>query len=143
MIPIEWDTNKWVKADNDWYDYDAKKWANVVVTTPTSRAGYQAASAGTEILETDVLMYLVWIPRYKFRIPDGTGPREIDVVFEDGTATTGLGDGLGENYKTHPGFTFNQLPVEGIWVGKFDTGKKQAGDVSTWTTDWCTRWNWL
>jgi type II secretory pathway pseudopilin PulG len=134
MIPIEWDTNKWVKADNDWYDYDAKKWANVVVTTPTSRAGYQAASAGTEILETDVLMYLVWIPRYKFRIPDGTGPREIDVVFEDGTATTGLGDGLGENYKTHPGFTFNQLPVEGIWVGKFDTGKKQAGDVSTWTT---------
>jgi prepilin-type N-terminal cleavage/methylation domain-containing protein len=134
MIPIEWNGSSWVKADSDWYDYDAKEWANVVVTTPASRATYQSASAGTTITETDVLMYLTWIPRYKFRVPDGTGPREIDIVFEEGTATTGVGDGLGENYKTHPGFTFNQLPVEGIWVGKFDTGKKQAGDISTWTT---------
>lgn len=135
MIPIEWDGTKWVKADSDWYDYDAKKWANVVITTPASRAGYQAASAGTDIIEADVLMYLVWIPRYKFAVPTGSGPREISIVFENGTATTGTGTGTAtDDYLTHPGFTFNASPLRGLWAGKFDSGKTQPGAFGTWTT---------
>ena len=33
MIPIKYDGNNWVYADvkKEWYDYDAKEWANAVV----------------------------------------------------------------------------------------------------------------
>ena len=139
MIPITRDgaNTKWVKANpaTDWYDYDAKKWANAVVTTPTSRVAYQTAAAGTEVLNADVLLYLVWIPRYKFAVPDGAAgvPRQIDVVFEEGTATTGTGTGTGTSFLTHGAFTFNGQPLKGIWTGKFETGKKQAGAENTWT----------
>ena len=50
-----------------------------------------------------------------------TGPREIDIIYEDKSTNKSLGDAV-NTYYTHPAFTFGNTEVNGIWVGKFETG---------------------
>ena len=154
MIPITYDGNNWVKADqygayNDWYDYGNQKWANAVMVTSAKRDTYMNADIGTTIPENDILAYFVWIPRYKYKLfnatyASGTTEQLIDVTFENGTSTTGTvkctyasngretcQNKANENYYTHPAFTMinasgNKTELKGIWVGKFEA----AG--STW-----------
>ena len=57
-----------VMGTNQWYDYNLKKWANAVLVTSTNRSTYQSASAGTEITESDILAFYVWIPRFKYKV---------------------------------------------------------------------------
>ena len=149
MIPITYDGTNWVKADkygayNEWYDYGNQKWANAVMVTSTKRETYMNANAGTAIPENDILAYFVWIPRYKYKLfnatyASGTSPSLIDVVFENGTSTTGnvtctyASNGAetcqnksNGNWYTHPAFTMinasgNKTEYKGIWVGKFET----------------------
>jgi hypothetical protein len=135
MIPVKWNGSTWTKADinnykddNAWYDYDNQMWANAVTVTSTSRAGYQSAALGKEILMNDILTFFVWIPRYKYLIPSGTEPRQIDIVFENKITTKSTGDAI-ITYLTHPAFTFGSNELNGIWVGKFET----TGDMSTIT----------
>lgn len=99
------------------------------VVNDSSRSTYQNTS-GVVVSEDDILAYYVWIPRYKYRIPDTTefsssnkitGPREIDIIYEDKSTTKILGDAV-NTYYTHPAFTFGNVEVNGIWVGKFKTG---------------------
>ena len=99
MIPITYDGNKWVKADkngdySNWYDYGNQKWANAVMVTTAKRDTYMNADVGITIPENDILAYYVWIPRYKYKLfnatyASGTTEQLIDVVFENGTSTTG------------------------------------------------------
>ena len=103
MIPVYYDetSETWKKADennenNNWYNYNDKKWANSVTVTNDTRSKYKSASIGTEIPMDDILTMQVWIPRYKYKVwnynADGTAtsePQEIEIVFEDGTAKTG------------------------------------------------------
>ena len=165
LIPVVYDetTSKWFKADvtsststYGWYDYDQKKWANAVLVTSTNRNTYQSAVAGTTIADADILAFYVWIPRYKYKVWNmskqignstydayNTG---IDIVFEDGTSSTGtisctytynvdpsagginLANELAENctdssstrYYTHPAFTFGNQELAGFWMGKFE-----------------------
>ena len=149
MIPITYDGTNWVKADkygayNNWYDYGNQKWANAVMVTSAKRETYMNANAGTAIPENDILAYFVWIPRYKYKLfnatyASGTSPSLIDVVFENGTSTTGnvtctyASNGAetcqnksNGNWYTHPAFTMinasgNKTEYKGIWVGKFET----------------------
>ena len=149
MIPITYDGSKWVKADeygayNNWYDYGNQKWANAVMVTSSKRDTYMNADIGTTIPENDILAYFVWIPRYKYKLfnatyASGTSPSLIDVVFENGTSTTGnvtctyASNGAetcqnksNGNWYTHPAFTMinasgNKTEYKGIWVGKFET----------------------
>ena len=149
MIPITYDGTNWVKADkygayNNWYDYGNQKWANAVMVTSAKRETYMNANAGTAIPENDILAYFVWIPRYKYKLfnatyASGTSPSLIDVVFENGTSTTGnvtctyASNGAETcqnkshgNWYTHPAFTMinasgNKTEYKGIWVGKFET----------------------
>ena len=206
------------KDDNNWYNYNDKEWANVVLVNNNSRANYLNTS-GVTVNEDDILAYYVWIPRYSYRIPtvscstisnptyddypscysyvlsdnnktslinwwqsyaaenlgsytleqatqdvntgmkngsftvtgvgellftdiiefyneqndpdityttefnssnNFTGPREIDIVFENKTTTKQNGDAIG-TYHTHPAFTFGSDELNGIWVGKFET----------------------
>ena len=137
MIPIKWDGSKWIKASTtltgDWYDYDAKKWANAVmvrtdkdsnVNGSRSREQYMSAIEGTKILESDILAYYVWIPRYKYKLfnvnSEKMDPIEICTQFEgkDTTKSTGSTNGT---WLTHPAFTFGTEELSGIWVGKFET----------------------
>ena len=157
LIPIMYKDNKWVKADEangneiyQWYDYDKQMWANAVLVTDTSRSTYKNASVGTEVKENDILAYYVWIPRYKYKLfnalkkagVDSYSARTtgIDIVFESGIESTGTvkctianngvesctGASNGAYY-THPAFTFGNIELMGIWVGKFEltgsTGK--------------------
>ncbi|MGM9848389.1 MAG: hypothetical protein ACI312_01385 [Bacilli bacterium] len=144
MIPITYDGTNWVKADtnntnNNWYNYGNKMWANAVMVTSSTRDTYMNADIGTIVSEADVLAYYVWIPRYKYQLfnatyASGTSSQLIDVVFENGTSTTGTVtctyDTSGNetctnksngNYYTHPAFTFGSTELKGIWVGKFET----------------------
>ena len=144
MIPITYDGTKWVKADeygayNNWYDYGNQKWANAVMVTTAKRETYMNTDVGTTIPENDILAYYVWIPRYKYKLfnasySSGTSAQVIDVTFENGTSTTGTVtcsyDTSGNetcqnkangNWYTHPGFTFGDTELKGIWVGKFET----------------------
>ena len=148
MIPIAYDGTNWVKADtnntnNNWYNYGNKMWANAVMVTSSTRDTYMNADVGTIVSEADVLAYYVWIPRYKYQLfnatyASGTSPQLMDVVFENGTSTTGTvtctyasngketctnkSDG---NWYTHPAFTMinasgNKKELKGIWVAKFE-----------------------
>ena len=148
MIPITYDGTNWVKADiygayNNWYDYGNQKWANAVMVTSAKRETYMNADVGTTIPENDILAYLVWIPRYKYKLfnasyANGTSPQVIDVTFENGTSTTGTvtctyaSNGIEScqnkangNWYTHPAFTMinasgNKTELKGIWVAKFE-----------------------
>ena len=57
-----------VTRPNTWYDYDSSKWANAVLVSDTNRSTYQNAEYGTEIAQSDILAYYVWIPRYKYKV---------------------------------------------------------------------------
>ena len=103
MIPVYYDetSETWKKADssnnnNNWYDYDSKKWANSVTVSSTNRGTYKSASVGTEIPMDDILTMQVWIPRYKYKVwnynADGTktsSPQAIEITWEGGTSKTG------------------------------------------------------
>ncbi len=106
LIPVAYDESKnsWVKADstnknNSWYNYCDKKWANAVLVTDTNRNSYKNASAGTKIIESDILAFYVWIPRYKYKVWNiskkvGVSSYDayhngIDIVFENEKQKTG------------------------------------------------------
>lgn len=137
MIPIKWNGVEWVKADkrnptgeNRWYDYDRQEWANVVLITAAERINYLNKGIGEAINENDVLAYLVWIPRYKyklFNVPlNKIAIESIDVVFE--TKATAKSEGVANgDYLTHPAFTFGSKELSGFWAGKFET----TGDATT------------
>ena len=57
-----------VTRPNTWYNYDNQKWANAVLVSNTNRSTYQNAEYGTEIAQSDILAYYVWIPRYKYKV---------------------------------------------------------------------------
>ncbi|MDD4608188.1 MAG: hypothetical protein PHD10_03565 [Bacilli bacterium] len=141
MIPIVRNGTEWVKADifSNWYDYNTRKWANVVLVTDETRDYYQELEPGNPIKEDDVLAYLVWIPRYKYKLFNtdslASSIQAIDIVFEN--KETPKSDGrVGEdiqteqpqngNYMTHPAFTFGDSELNGFWVGKFETTGTQT-----------------
>ena len=149
MIPVVYDetSGNWEVAniEEEWYNYDEQWWANAVTTSEES---YRTAEVGTEIPMEDINSMWVWIPRYKYKIPSNIGsssnvtsPPEIDVVFESGTETTGSTLSScpitsTSCYYTHPAFrdgskvykttAYDQggwdEELEGIWIGKFETG---------------------
>ena len=148
MLRVVYNEGKktWEKArEEDWYDYDAGKWANAVTVISTSRSKYQSAAVGTAIAMDDIETMWVWIPRYSYTIgsEDGTSyygkqgqylsskptqalPGEIDVKFvtkdvkETGSGQYKVGEGV-NNWRTPDAFTFGDKELGGIWVGKFET----------------------
>ena len=133
----------------EWYDYENKIWANAVILVSNPSKTY---SAGDTILEDDIESYFVWIPKYSYKLwdlenydsitdIDTSKVHSIDIVFgttntsdeKEGECTTPLVSGESGNcevgdYMTHPAFI--TLGVNGIWVGKFETGYKGATSIS-------------
>ena len=172
MIAVYYDdtSESWKKADASntnetyqWYDYDSKMWANSVTVSNANRTTYLNASSGTEIPMEDILTMQVWVPRYKYKVwnynADGTvgsEPQEIEIVFEEGTASTGditctdtisgtdgaksesckinnaecTDSTCNNKYYTHPAFTFGTEELEGFWIGKFEL----TGTIDSITT---------
>ena len=132
MIPVIYneETSSWVKADDKshWYNYSEKNWANAVVVNEykgteqnsKSRYEYVNAPAGTPILESDILGYFVWIPRFRYQLFESSSEKEINIVFE--SVATPKSAGISKNqWLTHPAFTYNNRELSGIWIGKYET----------------------
>ncbi len=126
MIPIVWNGENWVKADisSEWYNYNEKRWANAALVTYPTRIKYMNDEPGTIVYEKDILAYFVWIPRYKYKIFNYDSQlieaQEIEIEFESKDSQKSIGNNNGE-WLTHPAFTFGDLELDGIWVGKFET----------------------
>lgn len=137
MIPITYDSNKWVVADKNnnnksWYDYDNKKWANIC-TVDSTHSSYRTAEVGTEIPVEAMTTMFVWIPRYAYSI--NSSNNKIDVTFLVGNTNRDVDS---TTYKTdydaetevqdgktpmivHPGFRIGSSELTGIWVAKFES----------------------
>lgn len=155
MIPVYYDENTktWKKADENnqdkqWYDYDNKKWANIV-TVADSDKNLRDAQVGTEIPMDKITTFFVWIPRYAYSITSGyqqgngaTG--SIDITFLKGNTNIGTdGNTYETNYDesklnpgdttpkiVHPGFTLGNSQTTGMWVAKFEaSGINGSGEI--------------
>ncbi len=140
MIPVKIDSNgKVLKADitEKWYDYSNKEWANAVVLNDKNKV----YNNGDIIPEDKISGYYVWIPRYKYKLwyteatdsltsLDSSKIHSIDIVFENKRTLKSNGTSNGE-YLTHPAFTFGSDELNGIWVGKFETGYKGANSTES------------
>ena len=139
LIPVIIADNGLVyKADinKEWYRYQNKEWANAVILNDES-VSYQN---GELIPEENIESYFVWIPRYRYLIfNDGmyselssgvnnNAVQEIEVVFESKEVVASDGVRKGQ-WLTHPAFT--SFDVNGIWVGKFETGYKGSTDKTS------------
>ena len=91
-----------INENNNWYDYNNKKWANAVLVSETNRNTYLTSETGIEIPMDDILAFYVWIPRYKYKVWNITKQagaestyaynaktEGIDIVFESGKESTG------------------------------------------------------
>jgi len=137
LIPVTIEDDGTVKkADlsQEWYSYENKKWANAVILKDEStKHNYKTNDV---IKENAIESYFVWIPRYRYKIfnegnytgRDGisdTAKQTIEVVFENKETEASTGTSVG-SWLTHPAFTsFN---ANGMWVGKFETGKIGGSD---------------
>lgn len=124
LIPVEIENDGTVKiADisTEWYSYENKKWANSVVINESVQNKYDNAKAGTEIKINDIKMYLVWIPRYKYKNANAwtSTPAPFDIEFENINVDKSDGDVTSEYY-THPAFTFGEKELPGFWAAKFE-----------------------
>ena len=62
--------------DSSWYDYNDKRWANIVLVNEFATEGvdgsksreYYLNNPGTPIANSDILAYYVWIPRYRYKV---------------------------------------------------------------------------
>ena len=144
MIPVYYDGSNWIYADiyEEWYDYDNKEWANAVVLNSDV-----TKNVGDTIIEEEIALWYVWIPRYTYTIFNGNNgsvdPLEIQIKFESGVNSSGTvecvdavsGSGTssetctdstngsiknGTSTYTHPAFTFGNQELTGFWVGKFE-----------------------
>ncbi len=136
MIPVYYDeTNEvWKKADsnnkdanNKWYDYDNKMWANAVTVFDTNRDTYVKADVGTPISMDDINTMWVWIPRFTatgdYDTFNGTNnidsPGAFNITFVDNKTTA------------HDAFTFGTQSLNGLWVGKFEIGGTLSSACTT------------
>ena len=131
------------KTDSNWYNYKNKKWANVILTTSSSRSKYLGTN-GVTVTPSDILAYYVWIPRYKYKIwTTGTSSKgkeqSIEVIFEGKDDAMTLETTVG-SYRTHPAFWWDSdndgvvdsnETLAGIWVGKFETSQGTTSNVGT------------
>ena len=149
MIPIKYNGTNWVvcaETDEDWYQYDTtnKKWANVMLSDGTYKAGQVAE--GQVVQESELGSMFVWIPRYAYQITKGyqqgstATEKEISVTFLAGNTNQDVdGNSYGKatasvNTSTtkvvHPGFTLGQRELTGIWVAKFEaSGTNASGNA--------------
>ena len=130
LTPVKYNGTNWVVVDpkSEWYNYDKQEWANAVLLKDgvTKKVG---DTVNIESNTTDIIGIFVWIPRFEYKIEgeygkggtSKTSPGEIEINFISKTS-----NGSKEGYRLHPGFTFGNIQLSGLWLGKFET----TGDSS-------------
>jgi len=160
MVPIKYNGTNWVYADinQQWYDYDNKEWANAVILN----SGV-TKTVGQTISESEIALWYVWIPRYKYQLFNANNgsvnEQVINVTFESGTGTTGTvkcndidftinptstvsetcTNAINGNWYTHPAFTFGNQELTGFWMGKFELSTTNETCNTTSNVDNCNK----
>ena len=110
---------------SNWYNYQNKIWANIVTAseelTEDEKADIKTATSKN-------VAYWVWIPRYEYKIIDSSkepdyieGDKALEIVpirFID-TNTTNPSEG----YKIPETFSWNENPIPGYWVSKYEVSE--------------------
>ncbi len=136
------------KNNPDWYNYCEKKWANAVILNDD----VQVPNDNQQIDMDNIESMFVWIPKYKYRLWNvnvsgltSTGSlkqaHSIEIVFDTNNTVEepevscvtpmesgNIGSCSNGEYMTHPAFI--SFDVDGFWVGKFETGYKNAINAS-------------
>ena len=138
MIPVVYEDGEWKKADinSKWYNYSEQRWANAVLVRDwkgnelgsKSRYDYLEAPSGTSILESDILAYYVWIPRFRYQLFNSNTPISINIIFESVGTTKSAGTTTGR-WLTHPAFTYNNQELSGIWIAKYEASNSDNNIV--------------
>ena len=126
FIPVVISNNGTVRrarASEQWYKYASGQWANAVILKTNNRVNWYYPE-GETINPNDIDNYVVWIPRYKYKLFNVTTTNAvvpvqvIQVSFEttDVAPSTGSTNGT---YLTHPAFT--AINKNGFWIGKFES----------------------
>ena len=130
LTPVKYNGTNWEVADtkSEWYNYDKQQWANAVLLKDgvTKSVG---DIVNIESNTTDIIGIFVWIPRFEYKVEgeygkggtSKTSPGEIEINFLSQYTTSSK-----SGYRLHPGFTFGNMPLSGLWLGKFET----TGDSS-------------
>ena len=156
MIPIKYNGTNWVICDEDdeeWYDYENKKWANIMLSDGTYKQGINA-EVETIVQDTELGSMFVWIPRYAYSInkyktqvgsdKEGEGiTQEItNVTFLVGKTNSDInGNSYATDYNVletqvgsatekivHPGFEFGGEQLAGIWSAKFEASMAESNN---------------
>ena len=119
-----------VTRPNTWYNYSSRKWANAVLVSYTNRSTYQNAEYGTEIAQSDILAYYVWIPRYKYKVWNISKQAGAESTYVYNAKTEGI-DIKWENEKESTG----RISCE----YNYNVDTSNGGiDLSTTTAETCT-----
>ena len=159
MIPIKYNGTNWVICDEDdeeWYDYENKKWANIMLSDGTYKQGINA-EVETIVQDTELGSMFVWIPRYAYSINkyktqvgsntvgEGTTQEITNITFLVGKTNSDIN---GNTYATdyniletqvgsatekivHPGFEFGGEQLAGIWSAKFEASMAESNNNTT------------
>ena len=152
MVPVKYEENadgqsgKWIKTtqeDPEWYNYENKKWANIVLTPISGANEGKDANGDTDVFNADGSLnedsnysMLVWIPRYAYKITyynadksqvigysNSDGIVDVNGKIQEGTEKEGAIE-IGDKYVLHPAFDYgnsNENKLRGFWVGKYET----------------------
>ena len=155
MIPVKWQNGSWVvtdSGDENWYNYNGKQWANIMLTDGLVVEGITDAKMAT-LQEmkgkkvTTVGSMFVWIPRYAYKITENyhkggdSISGKVDICFLKEATNTSVEEGKNiveynagttqnytvfpDGYVVHPAFQYEQS-VTGLWVAKFEASHTEC-----------------
>ncbi len=103
------------RLDKTWYNYSAKKWANIYTNNNGNKA------------------YWVWIPRYAYKInnPHTQTAEKIEIKFLNGTSNEAADGSSIDGYIVHPAFSFGGKELSGIWVAKYEASSSDPNRIET------------
>ena len=159
MVPVKWDDTQdnWIKTDEtdeEWYNYEEKEWANVVLVGEDGKD----ADGDEDVFNSDGTLnedsnysMLVWIPRFAYQITtqyhsNGSTGGNINITFLSKDNKTKSGEdynskttypeatigGSMSDYVVHPAFSYGGEELSGFWVGKFEASNtNEYGDSKT------------
>ena len=132
MYPVVYDeaAEKWKVASKfeKWYCYAEKMWANVV----TLESGVAPLNPGDYVNINNVNSFMVWIPRYEYKInyrTDGLeydpnyGPYAIDISFNAYDTPSS------PDFIIHPGFKLGDVEQTGFWMDKFEISTLSTASI--------------
>ena len=133
MYPIIYDeaVGNWkvVTVYDKWYSYEERMWANVVILD----SGKPALNPGDYVNVDNVNSFMVWIPRYEYKInyrTDGLeydpnyGPYAIDISFNASDTPSS------PDFIIHSGFQIGDVENTGFWVDKFEQSTLSTATIT-------------